>query len=98
MLCHVACFRWVEGTTDEQVARLRDMLAALPAVIGELRRYRFGPDAGLGEGNFDFVVVAEFADTDGWRAYQEHPDHVRVLDYLRPMVAERARAQFVVDG
>jgi hypothetical protein len=98
VLRHVVCFRWTEGTTPEQVARLREMLAALPGVIPELRRYRFGADAGLAEGNHDFAVVADFDDHDGWRAYQGHPDHLRVIDHLQPMVVERARVQFEVDG
>ena len=97
MLRHVVCFRWVEGTTDERVARFRDLLAALPGAIPELRRYHFGPDGGLAEGNFDFAVVADFDDHEGWQAYQDHPDHVRVLEYLQPMVADRARVQFELD-
>ncbi len=91
---HVVCFRWADGTTDEQVARFIEMLTELPAVIPEVRRYHFGRDAGVAEGNFDFAVAADFDDRAGWVAYQEHPDHRRCLEYVRPLVRERAAVQF----
>lgn len=95
MFRHVAMFRWLPGTTADQVRELRDGLAALPAAIPELRSYRTGPDAGLTDGNWDFVVVADFDDADGWRTYLAHPDHQKVLaDLIRPMVSERAAAQY----
>jgi hypothetical protein len=96
MLRHVVCVRWAEGTTDEQVARLREMLAALRGAIAELRRYDFGSDAGLAEGNYDYAIVADFDDADGWRAYQRHPDHERVLEYLQTIAPHRVRVQFEV--
>jgi Stress responsive A/B Barrel Domain len=93
---HVVCFRWKDGTTDDDVNRFADMLAALPAVIPELRRYEFGRDVGRSEGNFDFAVVADFEDPTGWDAYQQHPDHRRVLEYVRTLLGERAAVQFDV--
>ncbi len=61
VLTHVALFTWKSGTTDEQILELSAGLAALPGLIPEIKRYRFGPDAGLAEGNVDFGVVADFA-------------------------------------
>jgi len=95
MVRHVAMFRWAEGTSASQVAELRTALAALPAAIPALRDYRLGSDAGLAPGNWDFVVVADVDDGDGWRAYVDHPAHQRVLvQLLRPLMGERAAVQF----
>ncbi|MGZ4431455.1 MAG: Dabb family protein [Gaiellales bacterium] len=66
----------------------------LPGLIPELRRYAFGPDAGLREGNADFAVVAEVDDEDAWRRYSEHPAHQRVLsDWIGPVLEERSAVQ-----
>ena len=46
-----------------------------PAAIAEIRDYRFGPDAGINEGNFDFVVVADFESDDDYVVYRDHPVH-----------------------
>lgn len=95
MLRHVALFRWREGTTDEQERDLMEALSRLPAAIPELRAYRFGADAGLVQGNWDFAVVADFDDAAGWRAYRQHSDHQRVIaEHIRPMAAERASLQY----
>lgn len=93
---HVVCFRWSEDTSDEDVARFTDMLAGLPGLIPELRRYHFGRDAGAAEGNFDYAVAAEFDDRDGWVAYQEHPEHRRCIEYVRPLIRDRVAVQFDV--
>lgn len=88
-------FRWADGTTDQQVQALREALGALPAAIPELRDYRVGPDAGLVEENWDFVVVADVDDAAAWRAYVGHPDHRKVItEFIGPMHTERAAIQF----
>lgn len=95
MLRHIAVFRWAHGTTADQVKDLCDGLGRLPASIPLLRGYRFGADAGLVEGNWDFAVSADFDDADGWRAYRDHPEHQAVLDFhIRPLLGERASIQF----
>ncbi len=95
MLRHVALFRWRPGTTEEQVRAVEEGLARLPGLIPEIRDYRFGPDAGLREGNYDFAVVADFDDVEAWRRYVEHPDHQAVLtDLIRPIAESRHSVQF----
>ncbi len=95
MLRHVALFRWADGTTAEQKQAICDGLARLPSLIPELGDYRFGDDAGLVDGNWDFAVVADFDDAEGWRAYREHPEHRRVVaEQIAPVAVERAAVQY----
>ena len=98
MLRHVAVFRWVEGTSSAEVDAFASALAGLPALIPEIRAYRFGPDAGLGlSANADFAVVADFDDVEGYATYAAHPAHQDVIvRLLRPLVAERLSVQFTV--
>ncbi|MDQ3681237.1 MAG: Dabb family protein [Actinomycetota bacterium] len=94
MLRHVALFRWHDHATDEQKQVIRDGLSRLPPLIAELRDYRFGDDVGLVDGSWDFAVVADFDDPDGWRAYQEDPEHQQVREHIRALAAERASVQY----
>lgn len=92
---HVALFRWTESATDEQKHTVYAALMELPAHIPELRSYRVGFDAGQVDGNWDFAVVADFDDAEGWRTYTMNPEHQLVLaDHIRPVVAERAAVQY----
>jgi hypothetical protein len=92
---HVACFRWVEGTSADDVDTVIAALTQLPGLIPEIRDYRCGADAGLGDGNHDFAVVASFDGQDDYLVYATHPAHQRVLsDVVRPRLASRVAVQF----
>lgn len=95
MLRHIAVFRWAASAPATIADELARRLDALPAAIPELQTYRFGPDAGLVAGNYDFAVVADFDDVEAWRAYAEHPEHQAVLrDLVTPNIEHRAAVQF----
>ena len=95
MLRHVVMFRWTDEVDTAHVASVEAALSELPASISSLRPYRFGADARVNDGNFDFVVTADFDDVDGYIAYRDHPDHLAMIDRLiKGCVAERAAVQF----
>ena len=99
MLRHVVLLRWKPGTSAAQLEALERAIATLPAQIPEIRSYRFGADAALTAGNFDFAIVADFADEAGFRSYASHPAHLRfIAEHTRPLVAERAAVQFRIDA
>lgn len=94
MFRHVVMFRWTETATADQ----RD--AAIAAVRGLAREVvhlgvvSVGSDAGIAEGNFDAVVVGDFASREDYLTYAEHPKHREVIaTSLRPIMAERAAVQ-----
>ena len=93
---HVVMFRWNDAADDAGRAAVAAALATLPAQIPEILDYRFGPDAGLAEGNWHFTVVADFADQAGYEAYRDHPAHLAVIaEHIRPLLAARAAVQMV---
>jgi hypothetical protein len=92
---HVVMFAWAEGTTTSQQEEVRARLAELPAVIPEVGSLSLGTDAGVNPGNFDFVVVGDFADRDAYIAYRDHPAHRAVVDgYIKPILDRRAAVQY----
>ena len=98
MLRHTVLFAWNDDVTDEAIATVRRELDETVAVIPEIAAYRHGPDAGLAEGNFDYAVVADFADADDYATYRDHPDHQRVIaESIRPYVRQRVAVQYEID-
>ncbi|MEM8903677.1 MAG: Dabb family protein, partial [Actinomycetota bacterium] len=96
---HVVMFRWSGEASDEAKQAVADGLAALPAAIPEIRRYEFGPDAGLREGNWDFVVVGDFDDVAGYQRYAADERHQSVIsEHIAPIISERAAVQYEVPG
>lgn len=98
MFRHVVLFRWVPDSSPEARAAVSAGLAALPDQIAEIRAYRFGPDAGINAGNFDFGVVADFDDRDAYLTYRDHPAHQQLIaEHIAPIVAERAALQYEIE-
>jgi Stress responsive A/B Barrel Domain len=92
---HVVMFRWADGVEAEQVDAVTAGLTALRPLVPTLRDYRFGPDVGVNTGNYDYVVVADFDDIDGYLVYRDHPDHKQfIADLITGKVTDRAAVQF----
>jgi hypothetical protein len=95
MIRHVVLFRWNDATTPEDVDRIQAALGELPGVIPEIRSYTLGPDIGVGQGTWDFALVAEFDDAAAWKVYDEHPQHEQVrAGLVVPHLADRATVRF----
>lgn len=92
---HVVMFRWADGLDDDHVRRVRDGLDALPAQIEQIRSYVHGHDLGVTDGNFDYVLVADFDSVDDFLDYRTHPVHVQFIeDVITGNTAERAAVQY----
>ena len=94
MFRHVVMFRWSDASTTEQRAAAVAALRDFAVDVADLGVVAVGPDAGLAEGNFHCVVIAEFADQAGYLAYAADPRHTRLLtDHIRPIVGTRTAVQ-----
>ena len=94
MFRHVVMMRFTPEATPEQLAAMQARLLELPGQIPEIRSYVIGDDAHLNDGNFDFVIVADFNDVDDYLVYRDHPVHQAVIsEAIRPLVAERVAVQ-----
>jgi len=93
MFRQVISMRWVEGVTDQQRQAYREALDGL-RVIPELVDLKWGDDARIFEGNFDFVAVMDFADFAAARRYVDHSLHqAYVREHAQVVIAERVVVQ-----
>jgi hypothetical protein len=94
MFRHVVMLRYKSDATPEQRSAVATALANLPVRIPEIGTYTIGTDAGVNEGNYDLVIVADFDDVDGYLVYRDDADHQAVLrELIAPILAERAAVQ-----
>ena len=95
---HVVLFRFAAGTTERQIAELSAGLSALPEQISEIRVYRHGPDAGIVDTSWDYVLIADFDSAEAYLAYRTHPVHQALIrDLVDPIADARASVQLAVD-
>jgi Stress responsive A/B Barrel Domain len=89
----VISIRWADGISAEAKQEYRDALDSLRG-IPELLGLTWGDDARHFEGNFDFVVVMDFADFASARVYVDHPLHqTYVRDHASKVVGDRVVVQ-----
>jgi hypothetical protein len=92
---HVVMFQWADDAPEDQVDQVRAGLDALPPLIPQIRSYLHGPDVGVSEGNFDYVVVADFDNVNDWRTYRDHPLHILFIEEcIKGKVKQRGAVQY----
>ena len=98
MFRHVVMFQWVEGVDRADIDAAAAALDALVADVPEVVSYVHGPDLGVSEGNFDYVIVGDFASAEDYVVYRDHPEHQRIIaEMIKPHVATRAAVQYRTD-
>lgn len=97
-LRHTVLLRFKPGTTDDQIRSVLEGLATMPGKMDFIRRYEFGRDVGIMEGNPQVALVADFDSAKDWRAYQDHPDHQRLVkEVISPILDSMTRVQYELD-
>lgn len=97
MIRHCAMFRWADDADDGAKQAVRDGIDRLPGLIPSIRAYAHGDDLGLAEGTWDYVVVGDFDDVDGYLAYARDPEHQTLIhDVVMRAVQARAAVQYEI--
>ena len=94
MIRHTVMFRFKESASSEDISAFSNGLSEMVPKIEVIADYEHGPDLGVNEGNFDYVVTADFADVEAYLAYRDHPEHKDVIFRTSHVIADRAAVQF----
>jgi hypothetical protein len=93
---HVVLMKWKAPLDDDQAKRVTEVLDDLAARSTTVRDLSHGPDLGVRKGGYDYALVADFDDADGWRAYSAHPAHDVVREVMKDIVEGQVAVQFAV--
>ena len=87
-LRHVVLFKFKEGTTQANIAKVEEAFKALPTKIPEIRDFEFGTNnspEGLDKG-FTHCFFLTFDSEEGRAVYLPHPDHKAFGEVLGPFL------------
>ncbi|MGC2192173.1 MAG: Dabb family protein [Candidatus Dormiibacterota bacterium] len=99
MVRHVVLMRFREDSPPGTVAAVVQGLRSLPAQIPAIRSMTAGQDLGVVPNGCDLAIVADFASSEEYLVYANHPAHRQVVEELiDPFVVERNRAQMELPG
>ena len=94
MLRHYVFLRYRDDTSDGHVTAFCGRMLALRDAIGDIRHLEIGRDELHDDRSWDLVLIMEFASVDALRAYQRHPQHLAVMAFNDPFVADVASVDF----
>ncbi|MBQ9832955.1 MAG: Dabb family protein [Clostridia bacterium] len=83
MIKHVVCHKYKEKSEAEKIA---PMLNALVGKVPSLRAMEVGIDFMNSARAYHLVLTATFDDRAGLDEYADHPEHVKVKDYIHTVL------------
>lgn len=93
MIKHIVLWRFKEEaeghTRTENLVRAKSLLEALPDTIPGIGAFELGLNIDTTADAADLVLNSEFASLRELKAYQAHPDHQRVVEFLGKVKSEK---------
>jgi hypothetical protein len=100
MIAHVVCWKLKDKalgrTKAENLAEMKTRLEALVGVVPGIERLDVSTEIVGTTGDVDIVLYTEFADAGTLEAYQVHPAHKDVADFVGQIRESRFCVDYVI--
>ncbi|HTR36737.1 MAG TPA: Dabb family protein [Bryobacteraceae bacterium] len=94
MLQHYVLIKFKKGTSAEHIGEFCKRMLALPTAISSIEHLEIGRDILHDARSWDLILIMRFASTEALRGYQQHPEHLRLMAFNQPSVADVASVDF----
>lgn len=85
------------GTSKDQNAlELKSVLEDLKNKISVIKQIEVGINFNKSSAAYDVVLYSEFDSLQDLQAYQKHPDHVKVVDFVNKIRDDRAVVDYEI--
>jgi hypothetical protein len=99
MVKHIVCLKlkdFAEGKSkSENAVIFTERLTALNEIIPVIKNFEVGTNApAASKKNFDVALVTEFESFEDLQIYQNHPEHLKIADFVSSVSEIRAVVDF----
>jgi hypothetical protein len=94
MLQHYILIKFKPGIIDEHVEEFCQKMLALRTTISTIEHLEIGRNILHDARSWDLILIMRFASTESLRGYQKHPEHLQVMAFNQPFVADVASVDF----
>ena len=94
MVKHIVAWTFPEKNKAKELARIKSLLDALPALIPEIQQFEVGVNFNESQYASDLVLISGFASREAMSIYAQHPDHQRVVAEINKVVTDRVVVDF----
>lgn len=90
MIIHIVMWRLSDDNKRENALKLKQMLEALKETVPSIRHIEAGVNIIENDPTAaDVVLYSEFDSAADLQAYQAHPDHMKVVEFLNTVRTEK---------
>lgn len=94
MIKHIVMWRLKDSAAgasrEENAKKLKQSLEDLKDKIRDIKALEVGINFNASPAAFDVVLYSEFADMEGLDSYQNHPEHLKIVDFVGEIRTDRA--------
>jgi hypothetical protein len=94
MLQHYILIKFKKGTGDEHIVEFCRRMLDLRTTISSIEHLEIGRDILHDARSWDLILIMRFASTEALRGYQQHPEHLKLMAFNQPSVADVASMDF----
>ena len=99
MLKHVVVWKFADSaegkTKEENLNIVKDSLYALCGIIPQIKKMEIGIDVSGTEMSGDIILITEFENKEDLKIYAEHPEHVKVSQYVTKVCLSRTVVDYI---
>lgn len=92
MIKHIVLWKIKEENKEENAKEIKKRLEALVPKIDAIKKLEVGVNENGGE--YDVALVSEFESYDDLKAYDGHPEHLKVRQFIRSIAVTRAAVDY----
>jgi len=82
---------------DEIAYDLKKKLLDLKPKIPEIKDIEVGINSINHKKNHDVILITKFNNFDDLKSYSTHPEHLKIIDFVKSITTGRAAVDFTID-
>jgi hypothetical protein len=86
MIVHIVMFKFKEENKKANIIQAKQMLENLMGAVPSLRSVDVGINFASEERAMDLSIITSFESKEGLDAYAVHPEHLKVVDFIKQVV------------
>lgn len=96
MIKHIVMWKFKQETVEADKLEMKRQLEALKGQIAELLEIEVGMNVAAGDAAKDMVLYSVFNSAEDLNTYASHPEHLKVVEFVKPLVCERAVVDYTL--
>lgn len=96
MVKHIVMWKFKDGIPEADRLEMKRQLESLMGTVPSLVNIEVGLDVSGKDAAMDMVLYSEFNSMEDLAAYAGHAEHLKVVDFVKPLVCERAVVDYEI--